>query len=120
MRGVMYAGLMINVGPKVLEYNVRFGDPECQPILMRLQSDIVDILEATVSGKLEELTNVRWDPRPAVCVVMASEGYPGAYERGKPSGDSKRWPACPMLKSFTRARRNATAKSSPMAAVSSV
>ena len=120
MRGVMYAGLMMtHQGPKVLEYNVRFGDPECQPILMRLQSDIVDILEATVSGKLEELTNVRWDPRPAVCVVMASEGYPAPTNAASPSGDSTKQPACPMLKSFTRARRDATARSSPMAAVSS-
>lgn len=85
LRGVMYAGLMMtHQGPKVLEYNVRFGDPECQPILMRLQSDIVDLLDATVDGRLEELTDVRWDPRPSVCVVMASEGYPGPYERGKP------------------------------------
>jgi phosphoribosylamine--glycine ligase len=84
-RGVLYAGLMMtNQGPKVLEYNVRFGDPECQPILMRLQSDLVDILEATVDGRLDELTSVRWDPRPAVCVVMASEGYPDAYEKNKP------------------------------------
>ena len=85
LRGVMYAGLMMtHQGPKVLEYNVRFGDPECQPILMRLQTDLLDLLEATVDGRLAEITEIRWDPRPAVCVVMASEGYPGAYERGKP------------------------------------
>jgi phosphoribosylamine--glycine ligase len=84
-KGVLYAGLMItNQGPKVLEYNVRFGDPECQPILMRLESDLVDVLEATVDGRLDELEPLRWDPRPAVCVVMASEGYPGSYERGFP------------------------------------
>jgi phosphoribosylamine---glycine ligase len=84
-RGVLYAGLMLTKqGVKVLEYNVRFGDPECQPIMMRLQSDLADLLEATVDGKLEELAPLQWDPRPAVCVVMASEGYPGAYERGKP------------------------------------
>ncbi|MCA9143030.1 MAG: phosphoribosylamine--glycine ligase [Planctomycetaceae bacterium] len=84
-RGILYAGLMMtNQGPKVLEYNVRFGDPECQPLLMRLKSDIVDVLDATVSGELDKFGGLEWDPRPSVCVVMASEGYPGAYERGKP------------------------------------
>ncbi len=83
--GVLYAGLMItHQGPKVLEYNVRFGDPECQPILMRLKSDLADILEATVDGRLEELASLEWDPRPAVCVVMAADGYPGQYDRGQP------------------------------------
>jgi phosphoribosylamine--glycine ligase len=83
--GVLYAGLMMtHQGPKVLEYNVRFGDPECQPLLMRLKSDLLDVLEATVDGKLDEIGPLDWDPRPAVCVVMASEGYPGEYEKGKP------------------------------------
>ncbi len=83
--GVLYAGLMMtHQGPKVLEYNVRFGDPECQPILMRLQSDLVEVLEATVDGRLEEIAPLEWDPRPAVCVVMASEGYPGPYKTGLP------------------------------------
>jgi len=82
-KGVLYAGLMLtNQGPKVLEFNVRFGDPECQAILMRLQSDLFDALEAVVDGRLDEVELV-WDPRPAVTVVMASEGYPGSYERGK-------------------------------------
>jgi phosphoribosylamine---glycine ligase len=84
-RGVLYAGLMItSQGIKVLEYNVRFGDPECQPLLMRLKSDLVDLLEATVDGRLDEISPPEWDPRPAVCVVMASEGYPSKYERGAP------------------------------------
>jgi len=84
-RGVLYAGLMMtNQGPKVLEYNVRFGDPECQPLLMRLKSDLVDLLEATVEGRLSEIDNLQWDERPAVCVVMASEGYPGDYKKGLP------------------------------------
>jgi len=84
-RGVLYAGLMVtNQGPKVLEYNVRFGDPECQPILMRLKSDLVDVLEAAVDGRLDRLAPLEWDPRPAVCVVMASEGYPGDYPKGFP------------------------------------
>lgn len=82
-RGVLYAGLMLtNQGPKVLEYNVRFGDPETQPILMRLKTDLVDVLEATVDGRLEQIGPLEWDPRPAVCVVMASEGYPGPYKKG--------------------------------------
>jgi phosphoribosylamine--glycine ligase len=82
-RGVLYAGLMkTSQGVKVLEYNVRFGDPECQPLLLRLNSDLVDLLEATVDGRLDEIPTPEWDPRPAVCVVMASEGYPGNYEKG--------------------------------------
>jgi phosphoribosylamine--glycine ligase len=83
-KGILYAGLMItNQGPKVLEYNVRFGDPECQPLLMRLQSDLLDLLDAAVDGKLDEVKPPVWDPRPAVSVVMASEGYPGDYEKGR-------------------------------------
>jgi phosphoribosylamine--glycine ligase len=84
-RGILYAGLMVtNQGMKVLEFNVRFGDPECQPLLMRLSSDFVDLLEATVDSRLDEIAPPQWDPRPAVCVVMASEGYPGKFERGQP------------------------------------
>lgn len=83
--GVLYAGLMItNSGPKVLEFNARFGDPECQPLLMRMRSDLLPILDAAASGRLEDIQPVEWDPRPAVCVVMASQGYPGKYETGKP------------------------------------
>jgi phosphoribosylamine--glycine ligase len=82
-RGVLYAGLMLTAsGPKVLEYNVRFGDPECQPLLMRLKSDLLDLLEATVEGNLDSIDAPEWDPRPAICVVMASAGYPGSYETG--------------------------------------
>jgi phosphoribosylamine--glycine ligase len=84
-RGVLYAGLMItNQGPKVLEFNVRFGDPECQTILMRLKSDLVDVLEATVEGRLDEIGPLQWRPEASVCVVMASEGYPGKYPLGRP------------------------------------
>ena len=83
--GVLYAGLMItNQGPKVLEYNARVGDPECQPLLMRLKTDLVDLLEAAVDGRLDQIESLDWDPRPAVCVVMASEGYPGSYTKGHP------------------------------------
>lgn len=82
-RGVLYAGLMLtSAGPKVLEFNVRFGDPECQPLLMRLQSDLVDVMEATAEGRLGELEELKFDTRPSLCVVMASEGYPEAYETG--------------------------------------
>ncbi|MCL2709989.1 MAG: phosphoribosylamine--glycine ligase [Planctomycetaceae bacterium] len=82
-KGVLYAGLMMTkAGPKVLEYNVRFGDPECQPILMRLKTDLVDIFEATIDGKLDRLPPLDWDTRTAVCVIMASDGYPGEYEKG--------------------------------------
>jgi phosphoribosylamine--glycine ligase len=83
IRGVLYAGMMMtNQGPRVLEYNVRFGDPECQPLLMRLKSDLLDLLEAAVDGRLEDIEPLEWDERPAVCVVMASAGYPGSYEKG--------------------------------------
>jgi phosphoribosylamine--glycine ligase len=82
-RGVLYAGLMLTPqGPKVLEYNVRLGDPEAQPVLMRLKTDLLDVLLAASEGRLKELPELEWDPRPAVCVVMASDGYPGAYTRG--------------------------------------
>lgn len=82
-RGILYAGLMVtNMGPKVLEFNVRFGDPECQPLLMRLKGDFAQLLMATVEGKLKAYPELEWDPRPAVCVVMAAAGYPGAYDKG--------------------------------------
>lgn len=83
-RGVLYAGLMLTpqAGTKVLEYNCRFGDPECQPLLMRLKSDIVDILEAVVDQSLDQIDTPEWDPRPSICVVMASQGYPAEYEKG--------------------------------------
>ncbi|UCE61033.1 MAG: phosphoribosylamine--glycine ligase [Phycisphaerales bacterium] len=81
--GVLYAGLMITAaGPKVLEFNCRFGDPEAQAVLFRLESDLFDLLEVVVEGRLAEV-ELRWNPKPAVCVVMASDGYPGSYESGK-------------------------------------
>jgi phosphoribosylamine---glycine ligase len=99
--GVLYAGLMITQqGPKVLEFNVRFGDPECQPLLMRLQTDLLDLLEATVDRRLDELPPLQWDPRPAVCVVMAAEGYPGKYESGKPIRGLAQAAALPDVKVF--------------------
>ena len=82
-KGILYAGLMLTpAGPKVLEFNVRFGDPECQPLLMRLKSDLFDVLEAAADGRLGELGPLEWDDRPSTCVVMASQGYPGSYEKG--------------------------------------
>ena len=81
--GLLYAGVMVTPGgPKVLEFNARFGDPEAQPLLVRLKSDLVEALEATIDNRLDRVT-LEWDPRPAVCVVMASGGYPDAYEKGK-------------------------------------
>ena len=85
-RGVLYAGIMItNQGPRVLEFNCRFGDPETQPLLLRLRTDLLDLLEAVVDDKLQDLSEspLDWDPRPAVCVVMASQGYPGSYVKGR-------------------------------------
>ena len=83
--GILYAGLILtSQGPKVLEYNCRLGDPEAQPVLFRLKTDIVDLLEAAVEERLDELPEptLEWDARPTVCVVMASKGYPGSYEKG--------------------------------------
>ena len=83
-KGVLYAGIMVTEnGPKVLEFNVRFGDPEAQPILMRLDSDLVDIMVA-VSERSLKPEMVRWKPQAAVCVVAAAKGYPGSYEKGFP------------------------------------
>src|SRR5262244_1707240 len=81
-RGVLYVGLMITKNaPKVLEFNVRFGDPECQPIMMRLKSDLVPLLEATIDGKLSQV-QPEWHEDPAVCVVLSARGYPGSYDKG--------------------------------------
>ena len=85
-KGLLYAGLMLtNQGPRVLEFNARFGDPETQPLLMRLKSDLLDLLEAVVDERLGDLPEgaLVWDERPAVCIVLASGGYPGKYETGK-------------------------------------
>ena len=82
-KGVLYAGLMLTAGgPKTLEFNCRFGDPEAQPLLMRLKNDILDVFDAAIDGKLDTIT-LDWDPRVAVCVVMSSKGYPDTYEIGK-------------------------------------
>lgn len=80
--GVLFAGLMITEeGPKVIEFNVRFGDPECQPIMSRLKSDALDMLHAAATGNLDKI-KLQWDKRAALTVVMAAEGYPGSYRKG--------------------------------------
>ena len=83
---VLYAGLMLTTtGPKVLEYNCRFGDPECQPLMARLEGDLLDVLWSTAAGRLDDLeTGLTSDPRTACCVVMCSEGYPGEIRKGIP------------------------------------
>lgn len=85
-RGVLYAGLMLTAqGPRVLEFNVRLGDPETQPLLFRLKSDLLDLLEAVVDGRLDQITpeQLVWDSSAAVCVVLASQGYPGSVTKGR-------------------------------------
>ena len=83
-RGVLYAGLMIGKdGPKTLEFNARFGDPETQPLLFRMKSDLLPLLEAVAEGSLQG-KSIEWYDDPAVCVVMASKGYPGSYQKGFP------------------------------------
>ena len=82
-KGILYAGLMLTKnGPKTLEFNARFGDPETQPLLVRMESDIVPLFEACIDGTLDQ-HELRWKSEPSVCVVMAAEGYPGSYEKGK-------------------------------------
>jgi phosphoribosylamine---glycine ligase len=83
-KGILYAGLMLTAnGPKVLEFNCRFGDPETQPLMMRLQSDLLEVMLAVADGKLDQV-QLKWDPRPALCVVASSKGYPGSYATGVP------------------------------------
>ena len=84
-QGVLYAGLMLTAqGPKVLEFNARFGDPECEPLLMRLDSSLLELLDATVDRQLESCPPPRWRDAAAVSVVMASDGYPGPVSKGQP------------------------------------
>ena len=83
-RGILYPGIMLTAsGPKVLEFNARFGDPETQVYLTRLSTDLVELLQASVDGTLDRI-NLSWSPLPSICVILASEGYPGAYSKGKP------------------------------------
>jgi phosphoribosylamine---glycine ligase len=83
-KGVLYAGLMLTAnGPKVLEFNCRFGDPETQPLMMRLRSDLLEVMLAVAEGRLDQV-ELKWDPRPALAVVATSKGYPGKYPTGMP------------------------------------
>src|SRR5438045_4123514 len=82
-RGILYCGLMMTArGPMVLEFNCRFGDPETQPILMRLESDLIEAMEASIEGRVSD-GDFRWSRDASVCVVMSSGGYPGTFEVGK-------------------------------------
>ncbi|MAW60096.1 MAG: phosphoribosylamine--glycine ligase [Planctomycetes bacterium] len=84
-QGILFAGLKLTpAGPKVLEYNVRFGDPECQVLMLRLKSDLVPLLLACAEGDLDGCEAPEWDTRPAITVILASQGYPGKYEKGIP------------------------------------
>ena len=99
-KGVLYAGLMLTTqGPKVLEFNCRFGDPEAQPLLARLKTDLLDVLLAVADGKLDQV-QLDWDPRPAVCVVAASRGYPGKYKTGVPITGVERADTMPDVKVY--------------------
>ncbi|PIR00240.1 MAG: phosphoribosylamine--glycine ligase [Nitrospinae bacterium CG11_big_fil_rev_8_21_14_0_20_45_15] len=82
-RGILYAGLMLTAnGPKTLEFNVRWGDPETQPLLARLKTDLIDLMNASIDGTLDKIS-AEWAQETAVCVVMAAKGYPESYEKGK-------------------------------------
>ena len=99
-RGVLYAGLMLTAaGPKVLEFNCRFGDPETQPLMMRLKSDLLEILLAVAQDRLDKVT-IEWDERPALCTVLASGGYPGAYRNDLPITGIEKADALPDTKVF--------------------
>lgn len=100
-KGFLYSGLMLTAqGPRVLEYNCRLGDPETQPLLLRLQSDLLPFLLATAEGKLASLEAPVWDPRVAVCVVACSGGYPGDFKKGVPIFGVDRVPVGPELQIF--------------------
>ena len=107
-QGVLYAGLMLTAqGPKVLEFNARFGDPECEPLLLRMQSSLLDLLDATVDRRLESCPAPVWHDGAAVSVVMASEGYPGAVEKGRPIRGLAAAAAVPDVQVFHAATRTA-------------
>jgi phosphoribosylamine--glycine ligase len=99
-KGVLYAGLMLTTnGPRVLEFNCRFGDPEAQPLMMRLKSDLLDVMLAVADGTLDQV-ELEWDPRPAICVVATSKGYPGSYPTGLPITGIEKADALPGVKVF--------------------
>jgi phosphoribosylamine--glycine ligase len=99
-RGILYCGLMITArGPMVLEFNCRFGDPEAQAILMRMESDLVEAMEASIDGRVSG-GDFKWSSDSAVCIVLASGGYPGAYEVGKPITGIEKAATIPGVKIF--------------------
>jgi len=99
-QGCLYAGLMLTPsGPKVLEFNCRFGDPETQPLMMRLRTDLVEVMLAMSEGRLDQI-ELNWDPRPAICVVATSKGYPGEYPTGIPITGIEQADAMPDVKVF--------------------
>jgi len=99
-RGILYFGLMLTEeGPEVLEFNARMGDPETQPILFRLQSDIVDVFEAILERRLDQ-TQLQWDKQCSVCVVLTSGGYPGTFSKGKVISGLADADALPHVKVF--------------------
>jgi phosphoribosylamine--glycine ligase len=115
-RGLIYAGLMITKeGPKVIEFNARFGDPECQPIMMRLKSDLLPLLEATIDGKLDQ-AEAEWYEDPAVCVVLTANGYPGSYDKGKEIHGLEKLANWQRASSFTPAPPKKLTAGSPPAA----
>ena len=107
-RGVLYAGLMLTTdGPKLIEYNARFGDPECQVLMLRLKDDLLTILNAAVDGVLDRIS-VRWREETALTVVMAAKGYPGAYETGTEIRGLERAAAMPGIEIFHAGTRRAS------------
>ena len=99
-KGILYAGLMLTPnGPKVLEFNCRFGDPETQPLMMRFRSDLLEAMLAVADGTLDKIT-LKWDPRPALCVVASSKGYPGNYPKGLPISGLQDADTIPDVKVF--------------------
>jgi phosphoribosylamine--glycine ligase len=99
-QGCLYAGLMLTPnGPKVLEFNCRFGDPETQPLMMRLRSDLLEAMLAVAEGRLDQI-ELKWDPRPALCVVATSKGYPGEYPTGIAISGIDQADAMPDVKVF--------------------
>ncbi len=108
--GVLYAGLMLTTGgPRVLEFNCRFGDPETQPLMMRLKSDLLELMLAVADGKLDEI-ELKWDPRPAICVVATSKGYPGKYPKDLPITGIAKADAMPGVKVFHSGTRSEDGK----------
>ncbi len=98
--GVLYCGIMMTArGPMVLEFNCRFGDPETQPSLMRLDSDLIDAFMASIDGSVSD-GDYKWSPDPSVCVVLASGGYPGSYEAGKSIKGIEQADSVPGVKVF--------------------